>query len=90
MRAVVHSLHSIKFDVLAHIMQDVETLKMQSPFFGCRKEAKSVRVCVLIACTFPMMAKVDFGKEADVGENKAISHAAIKKIKSQRVCLSYL
>ena len=23
-----------------------------------------------------MMAKVDFGKEADVGENKAISHAA--------------
>ena len=62
-------------------MQDVETLKMQSLFFGCRKEAKSVRVCVLIACTFPMMAKVDFGKEADVGENKAISHAAIKKIK---------
>ena len=26
-----------------------------------------------------MMAKVDFGKEADVGENKAISHAAIKR-----------
>ena len=35
---------------------------------------------VLIACTFPMMAKVDFGKEADVGENKAISHAAIQRI----------
>ena len=67
-----------------------QQILMQSPFFGRRKEAKSVRVCVLIACTFPMMAKVDFGKEADVGENKAISHAAIKKIKSQRVCLSYL
>ena len=29
-----------------------------------------------------MKAKIDFGKEADVGENKAISHTAIKKIKS--------
>ena len=32
---------------------------------------------------FPMMAKVHcFGKDADVGENKAISHAANKKKKA--------
>jgi hypothetical protein len=29
--------------MLAHIMQDVETLKMQSPFFRCRKDCQSLR-----------------------------------------------
>ena len=32
--------------------------------------------------SFEFLAASDFGKEPDVGENKAISHAAIKKIKS--------